>query len=94
VEAHEKGRGYKYAKGSHLMIEDQELEAIEIESNHTIEIDSFVPHAEIDERFLDSPYYIAPNEPVGRRLSRSSGRRCAVRTWSHLAASCCRSASE
>jgi Ku70/Ku80 beta-barrel domain len=52
VEAHEKGRGYEYAKGSYLMIEDHELEAIEIESNHTIEIDSFVPRAEIDERFL------------------------------------------
>ena len=66
VEAHEKGRGYEYAKGSYLMIEDHELEAIEIESNHTIEIDSFVPRAEIDERFLDSPYYVAPNEPVGQ----------------------------
>ena len=48
------------------MVEDHELEAIEIESNHTIEIDSFVPRAEIDERFLDSPYYIAPSEPVGQ----------------------------
>src|SRR3984885_6902706 len=48
------------------MIEDHELEAIEIESNHTIVIDTFVPRAEIDERFLDSPYYIAPNEPVGQ----------------------------
>jgi DNA end-binding protein Ku len=48
------------------MVEDEELEAIEIESNHTIEIDSFVPRAEIDERFLDSPYYVAPNEPVGQ----------------------------
>ena len=66
VEAHEKGRGYEYAKGSYLMIEDHELDAIEIESNHTIEIDSFVPREEIDERFLDSPYYIAPNEPVGQ----------------------------
>ena len=66
VEAHDKGRGYEYAKGSYLMIEDEELEAIEIESNHTIEIDSFVPRAEIDERFLDSPYYVAPNEPVGQ----------------------------
>jgi DNA end-binding protein Ku len=66
VEAHDKGRGYEYAKGSYLMIEDDELEAIEIESNHTIEIDSFVPREEIDERFLDSPYYIAPNEPVGQ----------------------------
>ena len=66
VEAHDKGRGYEYAKGSYLMIEDHELEAIEIESNHTIEIDTFVPRAEIDERFLDSPYYVAPNEPVGQ----------------------------
>jgi DNA end-binding protein Ku len=66
VEAHDKGRGYEHAKGSYLMIEDHELEAIEIESNHTIEIDSFVPRAEIDERFLDSPYYVAPNEPVGQ----------------------------
>ena len=66
VEAADKGRGYEYAKGSYLMIEDHELEAIEIESNHTIEIDSFVPREEIDERFLDTPYYIAPNEPVGQ----------------------------
>ena len=66
VEAEDKGRGYEYAKGSYLMIEDHELETIEIESNHTIEIDSFVPRAEIDERFLDSPYYVAPNEPVGQ----------------------------
>jgi DNA end-binding protein Ku len=66
VDAHEKGRGYEYVKGTYLMIEDHELEAIEIESNHTIEIDSFVPRAEIDERFLDSPYYVAPNEPVGQ----------------------------
>src|ERR1700752_2038632 len=38
VEAEDKGRGYEYAKGSYLMIEDDELEAIEIESHHTIEI--------------------------------------------------------
>ncbi|MFZ2104647.1 MAG: Ku protein, partial [Roseiarcus sp.] len=66
VEAADKGRGYEYAKGSYLMIEDHELDAIEIESHRTIEIDTFVPRAEIDERFLDSPYYIAPNEPVGQ----------------------------
>ena len=66
VEAQNKGRGYEYAKGAYLRVEDEELEAIEIESNHTIEIDSFVPRAEIDERFHDNPYYIAPNEPVGQ----------------------------
>jgi DNA end-binding protein Ku len=41
-------------------------EAIEIESTHTIEIDSFVPRAQIDQRFLDTPYYVTPNEPVGQ----------------------------
>jgi DNA end-binding protein Ku len=31
-----------------------------------IEIDSFVPRPQIDQRFFDSPYYIVPNEPVGQ----------------------------
>ena len=66
VEAADKGRGYEYAKNSYLLIEDEELEAIVVESNHMIEIDSFVPRSQIDERFLDSPYYIGPNDPVGQ----------------------------
>jgi len=61
-----KGRGYEVAKGQYLIIDDAELEAIEIESTHTIEIDSFVPRSEIDQRFLDTPYYVMPNEPVGQ----------------------------
>ena len=66
VEAADKGRGYEYAKNAYLLIEDEELEAIEVESNHMIEIDSFVPRSQIDERFLDSPYYIGPSDPVGQ----------------------------
>jgi DNA end-binding protein Ku len=50
-----KGRGYEVAKGDYLIVEDTELEAIEIESTHTIEIDSFVPRLEIDQRFFDTP---------------------------------------
>src|SRR6266704_1840723 len=61
-----KGRGYEVAKGHYLMVEDAELEAIEIESTHTIEIDSFVPRSEIDQRFVDAPYYVTANEPVGQ----------------------------
>ena len=60
-----KGRGYEVAKGQYLIVEDEELEAIEIESTHVIEIDSFVPRQQIDQRFFDTPYYVAPNEPVG-----------------------------
>src|SRR5262249_46850369 len=61
-----KGRGYEVAKGQYLIVEDAELEAIEIESTHTIEIDRFVPHCSIDQRFFDSPYYVTPSEPVGQ----------------------------
>jgi len=61
-----KGRGYEVAKGQYLVVEDAELEAIEIESTHTIEIDSFVPRSQIDQRFLDTPYYVLPSEPVGQ----------------------------
>ena len=61
-----KGRGYEVAKGRYLIVEDAELEAIEIESTHTIEIDRFVLHSAIDQRFFDSPYYVMPSEPVGQ----------------------------
>jgi DNA end-binding protein Ku len=61
-----KGRGYEVAKGQYLIVDDAELDAIEIESTHTIEIDSFVPRAQIDQRFLDTPYYVTPSEPVGQ----------------------------
>jgi DNA end-binding protein Ku len=61
-----KGRGYEVAKGQYLIVEDAELEAIEIESTHIIEIDSFVPRSEIDQRFFDTPYYVMPNERVGQ----------------------------
>jgi DNA end-binding protein Ku len=66
IEGHEKARGYEIGKGQFLLIEDAELEAIEIESTHTIDIDSFVPRSEIDQRFFDTPYYIAPNDAVGQ----------------------------
>jgi DNA end-binding protein Ku len=61
-----KGRGYQVAKGQYLIVEDEELEAIEIESTHIIDIDSFVPRSQIDQRFFDTPYYVRPNEPVGQ----------------------------
>ena len=61
-----KGRGYEIRKGHYLVIEDAELDAIKIESTHTIEIDRLVPRRQIDQRFFDTPYYVTPNEPVGQ----------------------------
>ena len=66
VEGADKGRGYEYSKNAYIPVDDDELDAIAIESNHTIEIDSFVPREQIDERYLDSPYYIMPNDQVGQ----------------------------
>ena len=66
VENADKGRGYEYAKGAFIPVEDEELDAIAIESNHTIEIDTFVPHAQIDERYFDASYYVTPNDEVGQ----------------------------
>jgi DNA end-binding protein Ku len=66
VDKEEIGRGYEIGKGQYVNVEDDEIEKIQIESTHTIEIDSFVPRAEIDDRYPDSPYFIAPTDQVGR----------------------------
>ena len=59
-------KGYQVEKGVYVTVDNDELEALQIESNHTIEIDKFVPLSEIDERYFDSPYYLTPNDEVGQ----------------------------
>ena len=66
VESEDKGKGYEYAKDSYVMIDDNELEAVQIESSKTIDIDAFVPRAQIDERYFNSSYYIVPDGKVGQ----------------------------
>lgn len=61
VEKDQKARGYELRKGHYVEIDKEELEAVQIESNHTIDIESFVPRHEIDRRYLNHPYYIAPD---------------------------------
>ena len=60
-------KGYEVGKGEYIEIEPEELEAIAIESKRTIEIDEFVPKKEIDELYLNSPYYIVPDGEVGQQ---------------------------
>jgi DNA end-binding protein Ku len=66
VEKEDIGRGYEVAKGEYIQVEDDEIEKIKIESSRTIDIETFVPRSEIDERYLDSPYYIVPTDQVGQ----------------------------
>jgi DNA end-binding protein Ku len=65
VEGDQKGRGYELKKGEYVEVEKDELDAVQVESNHTIDIDSFVPSDEIDKRYLNHPYYIVPDGKAG-----------------------------
>src|ERR1700683_620082 len=66
VEGDDKGRGYEYAKNAYLPVDDGELDALAVERKHTTEIDSFVPREQIDQRYLDTPYYTTPDGQVGQ----------------------------
>ncbi|WP_027580404.1 Ku protein [Bradyrhizobium sp. Ai1a-2] len=65
VESDQKARGYELRKGKYVEIEPEEFESVQIESNHSIDIESFVPSDEIDKRYLNHPYYIAPDGKAG-----------------------------
>jgi DNA end-binding protein Ku len=60
-------KGYEVTKGEYIELDPEELEAVAIESKRTIEIDEFVPKAEIDEIYMRDPYYIVPDGEVGQQ---------------------------
>ena len=60
-------KGYEVAKGDYIELEPEELEAVAIESKRVIDIDEFVPREEIDELYLNAPYYIIPDGEVGQQ---------------------------
>jgi DNA end-binding protein Ku len=66
VEADEIVKGYKAGDG-YIEITDEDLEAIEVESTRTINVDQFVPRTEIDDLYIDRPYYIVPDGEVGQQ---------------------------
>lgn len=57
-------KGYQFEKDKYVVVTADELEAIEIESSKTIDIDGFVDAADIDPIYLDSAYYLAPDGPI------------------------------
>ena len=59
-------KGCKAADGSYyVLLEDEELDEVALESTHTIEIEAFVPRKEVDEIYLDESYYLVPDDKVG-----------------------------
>ncbi|WP_084327137.1 Ku protein [Salinarimonas rosea] len=66
VEAEDQVKGYKVGKNEYIQVEDEEIDALKLESTHTIDIETFVPRSEVDERYLDSPYYLVPDDKVAQ----------------------------
>src|ERR1700674_1585125 len=59
-------KGYAVAKDQYVQVEDDELAEIALESTRTVDIEKFVPKASIDDRYRDTPYYLAPEDKVGQ----------------------------
>jgi len=56
--------GYEIGTGEFLLVEEDEIEAVQIESSHTLALDTFVKTSEIEQVYLDKPYYLAPADKV------------------------------
>jgi DNA end-binding protein Ku len=62
VERSDTVRGFEVEKDQYVTVTDEELEAVKLETKHSINIDAFVKKSEIDERYIERPYYIVPDE--------------------------------
>jgi len=55
-------KGLEVSEGQYVIVTPEELEALEPESSREIEVRSFVHQDELDERFLERPYYLSPDD--------------------------------
>jgi DNA end-binding protein Ku len=65
VDADDQAKGYEAEEGRLVLIEDEELEAVKLDTVRTIDIDAFVPRDSIPWIYLDSPHYLVPDDEVG-----------------------------
>ena len=74
-------KGYEYEPKQYVIIDDADLEAVRIESNHTMNIEAFVDESELDVVYRDAPYYMTPDGAMAeetfavlREAMRKSGK--------------------
>ena len=58
-------KGYETAEGQFVTLDDEELDAVALESTRTLDIDMFVPRDSISWIWHDRPHYLAPDDKVG-----------------------------
>jgi DNA end-binding protein Ku len=64
VERDHQIKGWEMDRGDFLPIESEEIKALKLTSQHTLDVDGFVPAADIDTRYLEKPYYLIPADKV------------------------------
>ncbi|MBL8597004.1 MAG: Ku protein [Devosia sp.] len=64
VEAKDIRKGYQYDKGEYVLLEDEELDAVKLETKKTLDLVQFVDETEIPPLYYDSPYFVAPADDL------------------------------
>jgi DNA end-binding protein Ku len=64
IERSELVKGYEVSKGQYILLTNDEINSVKLESTKTIEIERFVAGEEIDRLYWDNPYFLAPNGKV------------------------------
>jgi DNA end-binding protein Ku len=59
-------KGYQRGEDDYVILEEDELENVALDSTRTIDIATFTPRDSIEWIWLDTPYYLSPNDPVGQ----------------------------
>lgn len=65
VDEDDEVKGYPRGEDDYVLLEDEELDAVALESTRTIDIDMFVPADSIEWIWYDKPHYLVPDDPVG-----------------------------
>ncbi|MGG5886619.1 Ku protein [Falsiroseomonas sp. HC035] len=65
VERRDLVRGYEIEKDEYILLTDEEIKSVRLESTKTIDIERFVDAAEIDRIYWDNPYYLVPDGKAG-----------------------------
>ena len=60
VEADELVKGWEFAKGQFVVVEESDLEAVALTRSQSIDIMRFVPLADVDPIYFDRAYYLSP----------------------------------
>lgn len=57
-------KGFEYEKGDYVLLTDEEIDAVKLETRKTLELTQFVGSGEIDPLYFDKPYYMAPADDL------------------------------